>query len=59
MNMILTESNLQEWKAELNEIAFPFFGEDFSNCLSDEDYLRDYIGEDTEDVLIDNVSGEI
>ncbi len=54
--MILTKDNLQEWKKELNKIAKPYFGKDFASCLSDDEYLRDYLEEDTNDILIDNLS---
>jgi hypothetical protein len=57
--MILTESNLKEWKAELNKIAKPYFGEDFADCVSDEEYLKDYLDEDTQDVLRENINCEI
>ena len=54
--MILTENNLKEWKAELNRIAEPYFGEDFADCVSDEEYLKDYLDEDTQDVLWENIN---
>jgi len=54
--MELTKNNLTEWKAELNRIAEPYLGKDFADCLSDEEYLKDYLDEDTEDVLRDNLS---
>lgn len=54
--MILTENNLKEWKAELSKIAEPYFGENFANCVSDEEYLNDYLDEDTQDVLWENIN---
>lgn len=55
--MILTENNLTEWKTELKKEASERMGiKDYDGCLSDEEYLEDYIGEDTKDVIMDSIS---
>ena len=54
--MELTKNNLKEWKKELDKIAESHFGKHFSSHVSDDEYLQDYIGEDTKDVLRDNLS---
>lgn len=53
--MELTTENLQEWKAQLNEVAKPHFGNDFANCLSDEDWLKENLGDTPEQVVNQNL----
>jgi acyl carrier protein phosphodiesterase len=59
--MILTQDNLQEWKNQLDidasRITKSFW--DLSQSLSDEEWLRNYIDMDTEDVVRDEISYEI
>jgi len=57
-DMNLTTENLQEWKAELNRISKPHFGDNFADCVSDQDYLTDNLGDTPEDVLNENLKAD-
>ena len=56
--MKLTEHNLTEWKNEMDEIAkrrMPHGWQALSETLSDDEWIRDYIGEDSENVVLENL----
>jgi hypothetical protein len=55
--MVLTQDNLQEWKKQLDIDAGKYSenGWDLSQLLSEEEWLRDYIDSDTEDVVRDEI----
>ena len=56
--MNLTKENLQEWKSELNHLAEPHFGKNFANCLSDEDWMAENLGDDTQYVVNENLRAD-
>lgn len=55
--MKLTQDNIEEWKKELNETIVKSGGmEDFSDCLSDEEWFHDCLGWDAEEIALDEMS---
>lgn len=47
--MILTEDNLQEWKECLSkEMKEQHNVPDYGNTLSDNEWIKDYLGDDTQ-----------
>jgi len=40
----LTQDNLQDWKKELNALAENMFGSNFSDTMTDDDWLNQSIG---------------
>ncbi|MDD4931812.1 MAG: hypothetical protein PHG66_06755 [Candidatus Colwellbacteria bacterium] len=55
--MILTRDNLQEWKKELDKYMEEQTGIcDLSTSCNDDEWLRDYLEEDHEDVVYDQIS---
>ena len=56
--MILTKDNLKQWKEQLDKDVkrLSDFDWDLSKTLSDEEWLADYLEEDTEDVVRDEIS---
>lgn len=58
--MILTKENLQEWKAELNrkiKTAINYESDTYSDCLTDEEWINDYEGEDVDQAIEDEIDG--
>jgi hypothetical protein len=52
--MKLTKTNIKHWKKELDKeakIRMPKDWQKLSNTLCDNDWLTDYLGEDTVDVV--------
>ena len=50
--MVLNENNLEDWKKELDSITTDLVPptHKYSDCLSDEEWLKDYKGSSTLDV---------
>jgi len=57
--MKLTKLNIKQWKKELDseaKIRMPKDWQKLSNTLCDNDWLTDYLGEDTVDVVSSELS---
>jgi hypothetical protein len=56
--VILTKDNIEEWKKELNEAIEMHLAHDgnYSDCKSDEEWLDDCIGQDAEEIALDEMS---
>lgn len=55
--MILTKQNIAEWKEALNRYMKHYGSIDnFSQCFSDDEWLREYEGMDSEEVADEELS---
>lgn len=54
--MVLTNSNIKEWKDKLNEMMSVKTGtSDYSECLKDDEWLDEYIGYTCQDAVDDEI----
>lgn len=52
----LTRKNIKRWKKELEKVAEPFFGPDFSKSVTNKEWLESYSDTTPYDAVLDNVA---
>jgi len=54
--MVLNKNNIQAWKKELDEKSQDIFGRNYSQCLSDDEWLEGYEDMTPEEAIREDAS---